>query len=297
MSRRSERASRKRAASESVEPGTGDLQHVGGEQHSPNPSAAEAPKPSVVHFPPTCLADFVVHYRGTAFHVHKLTLHYHSSYFRTYIDQLVDGQRAYSTEECGDHPSVAHCIRLPDSCGKVEASAEDFQLFLCHLYFAHHYSCIPYQVAAHIDLTAQPPPPVRHEYSIGSLQQLMRATPATSFGTNTAPAVYESVLSLCHYFDCSLVLERAESNMLLFFDGAEPHNTQSQWYVLWWCFLLAHKFDLLQVKTACVQTLAARSSHVSGNISVPALERARGQLDEGTLFDLLRASMRHFSRF
>ena len=97
-------------------------------------SASTALQTSAVRFPPACLSDFVIHYRGTAYHVHKFVLHYRSSYFRAYIDPLVAGQRACAADECDDHPSIAHCIRLPDSCGKVEADCDDFRLFLCHLY-------------------------------------------------------------------------------------------------------------------------------------------------------------------
>ena len=112
------------------------------------------------HFPPVYLCDFVIHYRNTAYHVHKFVLCYHSSYFRTYIEALHKRERSYQTDACSDHPDIPHCIRLPDSCGKVEATNDDFRLFLCHLYFAEEYSCIPYKVECDIDLSAQPPPDV-----------------------------------------------------------------------------------------------------------------------------------------
>ena len=51
--------------------------------------------PLLYHFPPSRISDLVIHYRDTAFHVHKLVLCCHSSYFRAYIEQLTADQRAY----------------------------------------------------------------------------------------------------------------------------------------------------------------------------------------------------------
>ena len=160
------------------------------------------------HFPPAKVSDFVVHYRSTAYQFHKFVLCHHSSYFRTYIEQLTDGQRAYPTDECSEHPDIAHCIRLPDSCGKVEADTNDFRLFLCQLYFAQHYSCIPYTAQSHIELTAQPPPTVTLDYPhFRDSVQLSRHTSSVS-DTSEPLAVYDAIMSMCHYLECALVLSR-----------------------------------------------------------------------------------------
>ena len=146
--------------------------------------AVEALQASDVHFPFKVFSDFVIHYRGTAFHVHKFVLCYHSAYFRAYIEQLTNGQRAYPLDECSDHPNTAHCIRLPDDCGKEEASAADFQRFLCHLYFMQHYSCIPYRVATDVDLTAQPPPAVTLDYpKFNGWDDLLLSMRSTALGS------------------------------------------------------------------------------------------------------------------
>ena len=110
------------------------------------------------HFPPAFHSDFVIHYRGTSFHVHKFILSCHSSYFRTYRQQLADGLRAYPTTECNEHADIAHCIRVPDSCGKLDASSDDFRLFLCHLYFADCYGCMSFRPVTDVVMAAQPPP-------------------------------------------------------------------------------------------------------------------------------------------
>ena len=250
---------------------------------------AKALAPSDVHFPAAHSPDFVIHYRGTAYHVHKFVLDHHSSHFRTYIETLTDRQRAYSTDECSGHPSIEHCIRLPDSCGKVEASSDDFRLFLCHLYFAQHYCCIPYKPAADVDLTAEPPPAVTLDYSACDTEEQLRDATSSLTHANFPPAVYQAVVSLCHYFDCKAVVSRAEYNCVLMVEFmADIGATDSLWSELWSCFLLALQFDLKRVKAACVETLACHSTLV--NAHKTEWESVRAQLDKDTLFELLQAA-------
>ena len=196
---------------------------------------------SDVHFPPAQLSDFVIHYRGTAFHVHKFVLVYHSSYFRTYIDQLTDGQRAYTKEECDEHATITHCVHLPDRCGKVDADADDCRVFLCHLYFAQHCSCIPYKVAADIDPSAQPPPAVNLNYPKFDETQLRTATGSP---VNVLPAVHEAVMSLCHYFDCDRILSGAEDNCMLVVEASTADSHNWKWSEMWSYFVLSLQFDL-----------------------------------------------------
>ena len=153
--------------------------------------------------------------RSTAFHVHKLVLCHHSSYFRTYIEPLTAGRRAYPANERSDHPDTPHCIRLPSKCGKREASEDDFRLFLCHLYFARHYCCIPYEVATDIDLAAVPAPAVSFDCPTFSTWQQLDDASSSDFFSRPGAAQYSALLSLCHYFDCAELLSRAEDNMLL----------------------------------------------------------------------------------
>ena len=59
----------------------------------------------VVLFPPRPLADFAIHYCGTAFHVHKIFLFHHSAYFRAYFEAL-------STDDNHNH-SKQNILRCP----------------------------------------------------------------------------------------------------------------------------------------------------------------------------------------
>ena len=189
-------------------------------------SADEALGSEVVNLPPACLSDFVIHYRHTAFQVHKFVLCYHSSYFPKYIGHLIHGQRAYPTDECDEHPAIPHCIRLPDSCGKVEADCDDCCVFLCHLYFAQHYNCIPYRMADAIDLAADPEHAVTLTHPrLNNWQKLKQAISSEGCCCLLDPsALYEAVMSLCHYFDCAVVPKRAEDNCLLAVElGSEYH--------------------------------------------------------------------------
>jgi len=183
---------------------------------------------NIVRFPPACASDFVVHHCGVSYHVHKFVLIYLSAYFRTYIEQLIDGQRAYWADECDEHPSIAHCIRLPDDCGKVEASADDLKLFLCHLYFQEHYSCIPYCVVSHVDLATQPALNVTLTYPhFKTWRDLKSASSSLLFSSD--PTMYDAVMSLCHYFDCARVLSQAEDNILLVVQvGDDPEYSSTR---------------------------------------------------------------------
>lgn len=254
-------------------------------------SAAEALASDVVQLPPAFLCDFVIHYRGTAFHVHKLVLFYHSSYFRGYLEPLIDGQRAYSSDECNDHPSIPHCIRLPDSCGKAEADSDDFRLFLCHLYFAQHYSCLPYKVWSHVDLDAQPPPAVTLNYpefhDWDGLEDATSVHPTTFIPDN----LYDSVMSLCHYFHCSVVLSRAEENMLLAVKVEHFPETPDglEWEQLWACLLFALRFDLKRVMLACAPRLAKRCK--LGENHKADWETMRLLLDRNSAFEMMQAVM------
>ena len=218
-------------------------------------SAPEAQQSDPVVLPPRRLARLVIHYRDAAFHVHKFILYHHSAYFRTYIDQLTDGERAYSNDECSDHVSIAHCVRLPDRCGKVDASVDDFRLFLYHLYFPRQYNCIPYHMAdVHIDLTADLPPTVSLDSpAFPNCRELLAAT---SNEILDAPAIDEAVLSLCHYFDCALLLSRAEDNLRLVVGAEQQHSVTNSAAEIRACVELACKFNLQRLKKACIVVLA-----------------------------------------
>jgi len=238
------------------------------------------------------LSDFILHYRSTSFHVHKFVLSYHSIYFRTYIEPLIDGQPTYPPDECDDHPSIAHCIHLPDKCGKIEADLSDFRLFLCHLYFARHYSCIPFLIASSVDLTAQPPPSVTLDYrEFRDRKELVQETHSTSPFHSDSSAQYVPVMSLCHYFDCPAVLSRAEDNCLLLVEAKDAHSRPANdvWDEVWQCFQLAVIFDLQRVKKACMLRLATCSVRASRHRQ--EWESIRKLVDKDTAFDMLQATL------
>ena len=257
-------------------------------------SAAEALSSKIVQFPPAAVSDFVIHYRGTAFHVHKFVLIYHSYYFRAYIEQLVDGERSHSADECDEHLRIAHCNRLPDSCGKVEASVERFRLFLCHLYFARHYRCLPYETTSAIDLNAEPRPAVTLDWpSFDSFEQLEQASTATFLDKRSK--AYRSVLSLCHYFDCAALLSRAEDNMLLmvraYTAATAARGTRGTLCPYQWSLEVADQFGLERVKTECIPLQAARfrNKRRTAGKSQEWWQLAMQQLSKDTVIELVRA--------
>ena len=242
---------------------------------------------AVIHFPPTYVSDFVIHYRGTAFHVHKFVLIYHSSYFRTYIEALTRGQRAYPNTECDDHSDIEHCVRLPDSCGKVEADVDNFRLFLCHLYFAQQYCCVPFTANSDIDLAAQPVPAVSFDYPhFRHDGDLNDATACHLYGSDPLE-VCESVMSLCHYLDCARILSRAEDNCLLLVVPDEDYSN-AQLHQLWPLFKLALQFDLQRVKKACMPPVARHGMQCYQHKE--EWESIRPLLSKDTLFEMLQVT-------
>ena len=159
-------------------------------------------------------SDFVLHYRGAA---HKLLLTLVSSYSRTYMAPLMQRQRSYPAEECKEHSSIDHCIRLPDSCGKPDATVDDFRRFIR-----------PAVLSSALTVHAVPWTTTTDE---------LRREPRK---------MYEPVLSLCHYFDMPHMLARMESNLML--AALQPYDGEESWPPAWQYFLLAVQFGLQRAK-------------------------------------------------
>ena len=246
-----------------------------------------------VQFPPFDVADFVIHYRNTDFYVHKFVLFHHSAYFRTFIRELIHGERVYESDDCADdeHPYVTHCIRLPNRCGKRKTSVDDFRLFLCHLYFIPHYSCFPYRVATEIDLSVTPAPAVCLDWpALTTWKQLLKATSSVFFASQTADT-YLEVLSLCDYFYCAQLLSRCEDNMLLLVKEDRKPKGKDQKYECRMCLQRASEFSLQRVKEACIPVVAARCCSArkeSASKSKAQWERLVQSLDGATLVALLQ---------
>ena len=216
----------------------------------------------------------------------------HSSYFRTFLEQLTDGQRVYSADECNNHPDIAHCFRLPDNCDKVEASVDDFRVFPCHLYFTERDNYLPYKAASRVNLTAQSAPAVTLSWpGVRDVEELRKATPSELYDFSSAN-VCESVVSLCHYSDCSCVLSRAETSMVLVVEKtyipSSCYQSEAIWKLVWPCFLFALKFDLRRVKTACMPLLARCCKYIGGQKE--EWEKIMPQLDKETLYEMLQAT-------
>ena len=195
-----------------------------------------------VFFPHRDFIDFVIHYDSRAFHVHRLVLHYHSAYFRTYFQTLSSSTASASTTPSSDsapacnHPSIAHSIHLPQQTTLVEktpVTAADFRLFLCHLYFCSHYCYPPYLPQDDIDLNSAAPlslsfPPVVAVYvarslsfpAISSIDWSVESPQLRSSDGECKVLVHnEALLTLAYYFDCAAMLQGRQA------DGAPRSNT------------------------------------------------------------------------
>ena len=244
-----------------------------------------------VHFPPPELADFVIHYRGTSYHVHKFLLTYHSSYFRAYILQLKGSERSYAADECDGHAGIAHCIRLPDDV--MEScrcnTADHFQLFLAHLYFAQHYCCPPYRHRTHLSLDGQPLPPITLTYPHLPWKAMLphiALWQSTSFAD--LPPLSMCVLSLAHYLDCAVLLEQCETNCLTFIHNLTPTSMQNNTNSVWTLFDLSSKYGLVQLKSACIPLMV---NHRDVQYKGRWLNRQQ-ELDKDTLFEVVKVALK-----
>ena len=214
----------------------------------PTTEPSDAIGDSVI-FPRRQLVDFIVHYDGVDFHLHRLVLQHHSTYFRKLFDtpsQSADSETSEPTEsfdseaqtpaakrmkQC-NHPHIAHCIHLPQ---QTEATAVDFRLFLCHLYFSSHYSYAPYLPSTDIDLDS---PSLCA--SVNLLPDI--SSPALNFlwpncgllrSTGRRRFLFNhSLVSLARQFECPQLLAHCETVMYLQFDVV--HNWMQVDHCLEW---------------------------------------------------------------
>ena len=233
---------------------------------------------SDIFFPPRQHADFVIHYEQKALHVHKLILHQHSAYFRTYFETLPPAAlptgrpakrrkakrsaspvAAEGKEKC-DHPSIAHCIHLPRQTKLVEqkaVTAAEFELFLRHLYFSAHYCYPSYLPKTDIDLDADCAPLSLAFPPITLLNWYTGTTPLR-VNAGTFPRK-EALLTLAHYLDCQALMAQCEAVLLKQVEvkgrvGDPAWVTSSAWLILPLC----HRYHLETAKNACVSVVAAQ---------------------------------------
>ena len=105
-------------------------------------------------------------------------------------------------------------------------------------------------------------------------------------------AVYETVLSLCDYFNCTRLLDRADHNCQLVVDAADNMDdefySERGWYAAWLCLLIALRFGLQGAKRAFIPLLAEYS--VNCNAHKAEWNSIRSMLDNDTAFELMQAS-------
>ena len=253
-----------------------------------------------VHFPPRQLADFVIHYDDTAFYVNKFVLHYHSAYFRTYFDTLSSPTNSSSPTEpptskkskhC-NHPSIAHCIHLPQQTDLVEkkpATAKDFRLFPCHLYFASHYCYPPSLPKSDVDLAASSPPLSLHFPSIPSLDW-SNTSPQLRFTNEDGKFTAEnkSLLAIAYYLDCAAVMAQCEAVLMTMVEWGKK-SKDSEWIVTKSWFWLQHaaRYKLVRAKGAFIRVIAADK----GLLENERYKQAKQQWDKALLMEMMEGAL------
>ena len=269
-----------------------------------------------VFFPPRQYADFIIHYDTKDFYVHKFVLHHHSAYFRAYFQTLpppapprgrqVKRRKAKRSnspaadegkEDC-DHPSIAHCIHLPQQSMLVQkkpVTAAHFRLFLCHLYFSSHYSYPPFLPKADVDLDADTLPTSLAFPPVASLDWGIDSTPLRfaddASGDSATKKVWkEALLMLAHYLDCAQMMQHCEAVLLTMVNyGAEERT--SLWLakicVPWLRF--ADRYGLKQWRAACVSAIANAPDSL---LAEDKYKKARKKWSRAMLIDVMEAAIR-----
>ena len=258
-----------------------------------NVVARPADEHADVFFPPHELADFVIHYNNSHFHVHKFVLHHHSAYFNAYFRTLTNTASSSSPSSddaqlCKIHPQIAHCIHLPQQArlaGGEEVDADDFCLFLCHLYFSSHYCYPPYLPLTDVDLDGDSPPLSQTFPPITSLDFESVETLRCSDGEYE---FNESLLTLAHYFDCAAMMAQCEIILLKQLEYGE--RTGDHVWLVEVCFLwlpVADRYRLSKQRKACIHVLAADR----GLLQRKEYQRAKQTWDRSLMADLMEAAL------
>lgn len=122
-------------------------------------------------FPPRPLCDFVVHYEGHSFFVHKVKLHERSKYFRTYFETLPSPHKRQRREEESEPRGCSHdrsisCMELPgierrfclgrSADRPLVIAVDGFLAFLYALYFPSSEPYFPFKMKVKPTLEEQP---------------------------------------------------------------------------------------------------------------------------------------------
>ena len=250
-------------------------------------------------------ADFIIHYADMHFHAHKFVLHHHSAYFRTYFQMLSTPSASSSTLSPSDsspssnssqpcnHPTIAHCIHLPQQTTLVEQTpvmAGDFELFLDHLYFSSHYCyppCLP-KTEVHLDADA---PPISLTFPpITSLDWSHKSPQLRSAETSRSDHEYdESLLTLAHYFDCAAMMAQCEAVLLTEVEWNLKRKSSS--YTVSQCvkwLQCADVYQLTMLKKAYIRLMAADKDLLERE----EYEEEKKRWDKGLVMQVLEARVK-----
>ena len=241
------------------------------------PTTMSTDASDTVLFPQCQYADFVIHY-DSDFHVHKFVLHHHSAYFRTYFQTVPatsdsDASAAKEPKLC-NHPTIAHCIHLPQQTTLAQqkvVTAADFRLFLCHLCFGSFYRYPPFRPKNDIDLTANPP-----------LSLNFPRVSSIDWGDDDTPLLWnetdkfvdnESLMTLAHYLDCAAMMQQCEDVMLSHAkDDDNAYAAQESMTSL----IPASLYQMKRWKKLCIRYIVAEHHNLADTEEYKSAERKWG---------------------
>ena len=261
---------------------------------SSNDAANRLNAVNAVFFPHRRCVDVIIHYAGTDFHVHQQVLYHHSAYFRRHLEGSAaadsSGPASNRPRRC-NHPHIAHCIHLPQQTTLVAetvVTADDFQLFLCHLYFSAHYCYPPFLPKTDIDLDAESPPLCQTFPAVTSLDWSDKSPQLRiSDEDGNRFAFNEALLTLAHYLECSAMMQQCETVLLTQEEWNKTVHNRA-WLArssLWW-LLKAETYKLHKCRRACIRAIANAPDSVREE---DVYKSAKQQWDKEVLLEMVEA--------
>ena len=250
-----------------------------------------------VFFPPRQLADFVLHYDDISFHIHRFVLHFHSTFFRTYFETLSrathDSSPSSKRARRCNHPHIDDCyqmLRQIQLVTKEAVTADDFRLFLCHLYFGAHYCYPPYLPLTDVDLDSDVDPlPVSLSFSPSPISWFVHSTQLRMCDEGREFVMHESLLTLARSFDCAQLLKRCEAVLLSAVEWSESTGNVD-WLngFCWWWLEFSERYRLADVRRAFIRFIASNR----GLLDSQQFREAKQARDKGLLLEIMEVAIR-----
>ena len=234
-----------------------------------------------VYFSPSATSDFVVHFQGMRFHLHKAVLAAHCSLLLTYPQPQskstapASAKRRKALGSCPQCRETGRCVQLPDGVSALGWDYQDLYLFLKHIYWPQRFDVPPFVrgelgSAFYVEEYDKDTPSFPTFPKPGPWAPLPALTSETLLSEGGAVGVYDSVLEFARLFGATHVLERAQAAMLRRLEVRGARNEA-------WLYLVhSEECAMPQLKEWCLELITKVGRGVREDE-----QRANGEGEEG----------------